>query len=138
MHDYDRSRTATTRTAAKMDLHAAWRAIVDKHQSQENQELFRLLQKTTDYLHSVGMDLIIDKSYLGKYYHGSDGVRMEGSLTVREREENTTSSPDPRSAARWVEMALDVHGSARLVSEGPDFNRLGEKIKTWQIDITSY
>jgi len=134
---YDYARAARSKTAASMDLHEEWRQIVDSHASAESRELFRLLQKTTDYLHSVGMDLVTDKSYISKRYHGSDGYRLEGQLVVKERDENTTSSPDARSAARWVEIAIGVHGSARLLKEGPEVNRSGEKVKTWLVDISN-
>lgn len=134
MYDYDRA--ATTKTAAHLDLHEAWHHIVDHHASAENQELFKLLQKTEDYLHSVGMTLVTNKSYLGKEYHGSDGLRMSGYLTVQELEENTTSSPNARSAEKWLQTALGIYGSAKLLKEGPEVNRSGQKVKTWGIDIS--
>lgn len=134
MYDYDRA--ARPKTAAHMDLHEAWHKIVDHHASAENRELFRLLQQTEDYLHSVGMTLVTGKSYLGKEYHGSDGLRLSGYLTVQELEENTTSSRDAQNAEKWVQTALGVHGSATLLKEGPEVNRSGEKVKTWGIDIS--
>lgn len=133
MYDYERQHQ--TKTAAKMDLHGEWSDIVERHRSEESKAMFRLLQKTTDYLGSVGFDLDIDKSFLDKELRASDGPRMSGHLRITEREENTTSSPDARSAEKWVQSALGVHGSAHLVKEGPEKNRMGQPIKTWVVDL---
>src|SRR5262245_27833045 len=135
---YDYSRTRRVRTAATMDLHGEWRDIVSKHDHAERLEMETLLKKMVPYLGSVGFDLDLRKSYLAKRYSGSDGMRLDGALVVTEREENTTQSPDGQSVSKWLRSAIGIGGSARLVRSGPEKNRMGEKVNTWEVDISEW
>ena len=73
----------------------------------------------------MGYDLDLRRSSIGKYYSGSDGVRLEGVLFITERSENTVQAEDARTVEKWVNDAIDMHGSARRNSDG-----------SWMIDIT--
>ena len=110
MYDYDFRRP---RIAAKLNLFGEWRAVVTKHEEAERQELQALLRKLVPYLGSVGYDLDLQKSYLSKDYHGSDGLRIEGFLYVTERPENNTKATKPEQVATWIEAATGMHGGAR-------------------------
>lgn len=121
-YSYDR-----TKTAARMDLYSEWRSIVDEHERAEQRDFEALLKELVKYLFSVGYDLDLRKSWLGKYYHGSDGVRMEGNLHVTERPENTVKHEDPRKVVEWVERATGITGSGKRNSDG-----------SFDIDISSY
>ena len=123
MYSYDRSKTA-----APMDFHAKWSEIVTKHAQAERHDFDQLLQEAVKYLRSVGYDLDVGKSYLGKEYHGSDGVRMSGELHITERAENAAKGERPEQVQKWIKEALMLHGSARKGS--------GEY--AWVVDISSY
>lgn len=121
VYSYDRRKTAAT-----MDFHAKWDEIVMKHAQAERHDFDQLLQETVKYLRSVGYDLDLSKSYLGKEYHGSDGIRMSGELYVTERAENTVKHERPEGVAKWIKEALQLHTSPRKGS--------GEY--AWVIDIS--
>lgn len=135
MYDYDRLRT---KRAAQIDLHSKWRAIVSEHYHAERKDMEHLLASLEPYLKSVGLDLDVKRSYLAKKDAGSDGTRLDGELWVTEREENNTLSPNADSVAKWVAEAVDIRGSARLVTKGPAVNRNGEKLGTYVVDISAY
>lgn len=133
MHDYD----FRGRVAAKLDVHEEWSDIVRKHDRETAQELEALLRKLVPYLRSVGYDLDVNKSYLDKYYSGSDGVRMDGALHVTEREENNTYATEGRRVAEWVGEATGLSGSAKKIGELPGRWSPDQKRGIWLIDITS-
>jgi hypothetical protein len=122
MYSYDRR----TKTAASMDLHSEWREVIDKHEKAEQHDLKALLDKLVNYLKSVGYDLNVRESYLGKRWHGSDGWRMEGQLVIKERAENTVKAPNAASVKKWVEMATGTYGTPAKGKE-PD---------TWIVNIS--
>lgn len=114
------------KTAATMDFWSKWREIVRKHEKEEERDFDGLLKESVNYLKSVGYDLDLSKSYLGKRYHGSDGVRIVGSLWITERPENQVKAERPDKVEMWVEEALQMRGSAQ--------NR---GLYTWEVDITA-
>lgn len=135
MYSYDRQ----TKTAATMDAHSKWRDIVDKHEAAEHKEMEALLKEMAKYLKSVGLDLDVGKSYLGKEYHGSDGVRRAGELVVSERAENNILVERPEMIAKWVAEATDMHGSARRIGTGPGKRQVDDlPIGIWAVDISEY
>lgn len=115
---------AHLRTAAKLDVYSKWNTIVRKHEQAEAKELNGLLKSLVPYLKSVGLDLDLNRSSLGKYHHGSDGLRMEGILIVQDRPENTVPTTTA-SVRNWVEEATGLYGSVRELSRGG-----------WQVDIS--
>jgi hypothetical protein len=129
MYSYDR------RTAASTDLRSEWKDIVQKHEKAEQEEFDALIKKAVPYLKSVGYDLVLKDSYLGKKNSGSDGTRMTGQIVVKEREENNTQAKDGRGVSRWLEEALGLYGSAKKQSEGPEKSRSGEPLITWVVDL---
>jgi len=80
-----------------------------------------LLKKAVGPLRSVGLELILQRSHLDKYIHGSDGVRMEGILTVKDE----TKWIDGFELIKKIEEALGVIGVASRRGDG-----------VWQVDIT--
>lgn len=106
------------KTAAKMDLFAKWRQIVEKHEKAEQDDLEKLLKSAVPYLKSVGYDLDLKHSWLGKQWGGSDGWKWTGNLRISERKENTTQAPNADSVRKWVSQALDLHGFPQKISEG--------------------
>lgn len=133
MHDYD----FRGRVAAKLDVYDAWGDIVRKHDRETADELEALLRKLVPYLRSVGYDLDVSKSYLDKYYSGSDGVRMSGALHVTERDENTTYATESRRVEQWVAEATGLSGSAKKVGELPGRWENQGKRGVWLVDVTS-
>jgi hypothetical protein len=132
-YSYDRQKTA-----AKLDVHSKWRDVVDKHAEAEQKDFEALLKDTAKYLKSEGLDLDLKRSWLGKRYSGSDGVRRTGELYVSERPENTIEANE-RSIVRWVEAATDMHGSARKVGEGPAKRQVDDKpVGVWVVDVGEY
>jgi len=129
MYNYDRRK----KTAAKMDLYAKWRDIIDAHAEAERRDLDNLLKSTVPYLKSVGLDIDLRRSYLSKYYHGSDGVRIEGMLYLKDRPENTVKLIEfgeregAERVSKWLDSAIDMYGHAQY-----------DKAKDeWQVDITA-
>ena len=120
------------RVAAKMDLYSKWRDIVDKYRKQEAKDFEGLLKSAVPYLRSVGYDLILSESYLDRYNSGSDGVRIEGLLVIRDRDENTVKSIEfgERDGARrvrdWVDEALNMYGTVKYKGDN-----------VWIVDITA-
>lgn len=112
------------KSAASIDAHGEWRDIITKHAKAEQADMDDLVKKLVPYLRSVGYDLEVAKSYLGKEEHGSDGFRRRGALIITEREENTAKASSPQKVAMWVEQATGMHGSARHID--------GD---TWLVDI---
>ncbi len=122
MYSYDRR----TKTAASMDLHSEWREIIDKHEKAEQHDLESLLHKLVNYMKSVGYDLNVRESYIGKRWHGSDGWRMEGQLVIKERAENSVKAPNAESVRRWVKEATGMH----------TFPAKGSEPDTWVVTIS--
>lgn len=110
--------------AAEMDVQQEWEDIVRKHAKAEQDDMDALLKKMVPYLKSVGYDLDVSKSYLGKEMHGSDGNRRRGALVITERKENTVKMESPAKVAQWVASATGLHGSAKRID--------GD---TWLVDI---
>lgn len=113
-YSYDR-----TKTAAKLDVYDKWRDIVEKHDQEERKEMDALVKSLVNYFRSVGFDLDVSKSWLGKDYRGSDGHRLMGQFVITEREENTVKYAEyPKMDVRgWVEEATGLYGSPRKVGE---------------------
>lgn len=132
MYSYDRR----VRTATKLDVHDKWRDIVQKHEGAEQHEFKQLLHELVNYFHSVGMDLDVSKSFIGKEWHGSDGWRRSGQFMITEREENVTKSQRPEQIEMWVTEATGLHGSAKKISEKP--TKWGGPAGTWLVDIGEY
>lgn len=118
MTDYDRR----SKTAAKMDLHDKWRDIVDKHRKAEAKDMERLLKSCVAPLKQAGFDLDMQKSYLDKYYAGSDGTRMEGMLYIEQRGGDVWKSQD--EVEEMLRDTLEVH--SQLSGYGP----------SWEVDLT--
>jgi len=112
------------KSAAEMDVHAEWADIIRKHAKAEQDDMDALLKKMVPYLKSVGYDLDVSKSYLGKEQHGSDGNRRRGALVITERAENAAKADSPQKVVRWVASATGLHGSAKRID--------GD---TWLVDI---
>lgn len=127
-YSYDRRKTAAT-----LDVHDKWRDIVQKHEAAEQKDFQALLHELVPYLKSVGYDLDVSKSEIGKFYHGSDGVRRSGTLVITEREENTVKAEKPEQVKKWFEEATGLYGHP---------TKMGEKqtprgtVYTWAVDIT--
>lgn len=128
MYSYDRR----NKTAAKMDLYDKWRNIIEKHTEAEMIELQGVLKAAVGPLRSVGLDLDLRLSSIGKYYHGSDGVRLEGYLFVKERDENTfkifeeySGSEAAQKVSARLNEALGFHGTPEHKGNG-----------IWEVDIT--
>lgn len=133
-YDYDRAKTAAT-----MDVHAKWRAIVDKHAEAERREMQALLKDMVKYLKSNGLDLDINRSYLSKVEHGSDGMRLSGELIVSERAENVLKIERPDMLAKWVAEATELHGGARKIGEGPAKRQADDlPVGVWAVDVSQY
>lgn len=116
MYDYDRR----TKTAATLDVYDKWRDIVKKHDDAEQKDFESLLKELVKYFKSVGYDLDTTKSWLGKRYSGSDGVRITGEFWITEREENNVKFNDlPRidNVKMWVAEATDLYGYPKKVGE---------------------
>lgn len=126
------------KTAAKMDFFQEWKDIVDKNEEAVYKDFDALLKKAVPYLRSVGYDLILNKSYLARRHRGSDGWGIEGTLVIKEREENNVQSPNTDSVKKWINEALDLSSSVRKLQEGPDKDRYGDPLVTWEVDISSY
>ncbi len=115
------------KTAAHLDVHKKWREIVQKHDEAEKKEFQALLHELVNYLKSVGYDLNVNQSYIGKENHGSDGYRLYGQLMIKEREENVSKAERPEQVSSWVQMATGLSGSAKPLGGG-----------TWAVDISDY
>jgi hypothetical protein len=128
------------RTAAKLDVHDKWSDIVRKHEAAEQQEFQHLLHELVNYFKSNGFDLDVSKSYIGKEWHGSDGWRRSGQLTITEREENNVKSKTPEQVKVWVEEATGLYGYPKKISEKPSRSgpHPGEPVGTWVVDIGEY
>lgn len=135
MHNYDRRKTA-----AKLEVHEKWREIVEKHEAAERHDFQALLHELVNYFKSVGFDLDVSKSYIGKEWHGSDGWRREGTLTITERDENNVKSSKPEDVKKWVEEATGLYAYPKKISERPSKGgpHPGEPVGTWQVDIGEY
>lgn len=123
--------------AAKIDLYDKWRDVVDRHDAAERKEMQALLKEAVPYLRSNGLDLDLKRSYLSKYYSGSDGVRMEGVIYVTEREENSMPVLGAEMLERWVEAAIDLRGTARKIGEGKPSRVHNQPVGVWQVDVTA-
>ncbi len=126
------------KSAAKLEVYPKWRAIVEKHEAAERKEMAALVHELVPYFKSNGYDLDVEKSYLAKRWHGSDGWRMEGMFTITEREENNVKATKPEQVKTWVEEATGLHGYPRKLSERPAKGgpRPGDPITTWQVEIS--
>lgn len=135
MYSYDRQKTA-----AKLDVYSKWRDIVDKHDAAERKEMDALLQDMVRYLRSEGLELDVKRSHIGKYYHGSDGVRMEGTLVVAEAWNNVAQALKPDWIRKWVEAATGLYGGTpQKIGEGPKLRQVDDQpVVVWQIDISAY
>jgi hypothetical protein len=122
VYSYDRQKTA-----AKLDVHSKWQDIVMKHEAAESHDFKALVHELVPYLKSNGYDLDVSKSHISKEWHGSDGWRLSGMLTITERAENVAKARNASDVADWVNEATGISGSARHV--GGD---------TWVVDISSY
>lgn len=111
--------------AAKMDLWREWKNIVEKHEDAEGRDMQALLKELVNYMRSVGYDLDVSKSHLGKEWHGSDRWRLSGQLVITEREENTVKGETPQQVAGWIEEATGIRGTARKLQG-----------YTWMVDIS--
>jgi len=118
-YSYDR-----TKTAAKLDVHDEWQAIVDKTEEMERKGFEALIKKLVNYFRSVGYDLDPRKSWLGKVNSGSDGARIQGQFHLTERAENSVKAETKEQVRKWVESATGLYGFPRQV--GPD---------TWVVEI---
>ncbi len=131
MHDYDRRKTAAT-----LDVHSKWQDIVEKHEHAEQHDFAVLLKELVPYFKSVGYDLDVSKSHIGKENHGSDGWRRSGTLVITEREENNVKAERPDQVKQWVTEATGLHA--------PYPTKMGEKdtprgkVFTWAVDIGEY
>jgi hypothetical protein len=115
------------KTAAHLDVYKKWREIVQKHDEAEKKELQALLHELVNYLKSVGYDLNVNRSHIGKANHGSDGARLYGQLVVKERDENVSKAQRPEQVSSWVQMATGLSGSAHPLGDGE-----------WSVDISDY
>lgn len=133
-YSYDRRKVAV-----QLDVHDKWRDIVDKHAKEEQKDFEDLLKDMVKYLKSEGLDLDVKRSSLGKYYAGSDGVRMTGELVVSERPENTIEA-NAKSIQKWVQAATGLWGGGvRRIGEGPAKRQVDDKpVGVWTIDVGSY
>jgi hypothetical protein len=123
MYSYDRNKTA-----AKLDVHHKWHAIVEKHETAERKDFQDLLRELVPYFKSVGYDLDVANSYIGKEWHGSDGWRRMGQIVLTERAENTVKATKPEQVRMWVEEATGMIG----------FPAKGRAEHTWVVDIGQY
>lgn len=134
-YSYDRR----TKVAVKLEVHDKWRAIVEKHAKAEEEDLKDLLRDLVKYMKSEGMDLDLKRSWLGKTYAGSDGIRRAGELYFSESPSNVVQANE-RTIQKWVEEATGMWGGfVRKVGEGPALRQVDDKpVNVWYIDVGEY
>jgi len=103
-------------SAAKIDLHEEWAAIVRKVRDVQYTAFTKLLTKLVGPFEALGYDLDLTRSGLDVRVSGSDGARMEGTLVLKDR-----PNAPIRSKAKFQEMLyglIDTSGSVRQTDDG--------------------
>ena len=126
---YDRRKTAAT-----IGLNRKWSQITDRLKKSESKAYDNLLKELVPYLKSVGYELDLQRSYIGRKDKGSDGWWMDGMLYVTSRDDTMVKEIEfgPVEGAKrvkdWIKDAIGFAPSSVKHVGG----------NTWVADIGSY
>ena len=113
------------------DLHTSWRYVTTESEKALAKSYAGLLKNMAGFMKTRGiLGLDLQKSSLGRYFSGSDGIRMEGTLYFEDLQYKHSKGFEEhlrghQELSDWLEDNMGIYGSLQYVGKG-----------NWEIDIT--